>query len=160
MFLDLLRFLTVTETVLWRKGKLPNIQEDCNLFSCSQSIKDRPEELEDCEVFGGLGSKCNGFSRGESKVYLAIFVERKTRFSVAIKMKGRIKDSIFSVISSLYNIVTSKLLKTFTVDHGKEFACYKQVKLSLEYQCIWWMRMQHGNVVLTKIATVCFMNFS
>ena len=30
---------------------------------------------------------------------------------------------MFLAISSLYNTLTSKLLKTFTVDHGKEFAC-------------------------------------
>jgi len=36
---------------------------------------------------------------------------------------------MFLAISSLYNTLTSKLLKTFTVDSGKEFACYKQVEI-------------------------------
>ena len=62
-------------------------------------------------------------SRGQSKGCLATFVERKTRFYVAIKIDDWIKDSMFLAISSLYNTLTSKLLKTFTVDHGKEFAC-------------------------------------
>lgn len=31
-------------------------------------------------------------------------------------------------ISSLYNTLTSKLLKTFTMDRGKEFAYYEQVE--------------------------------
>ena len=35
---------------------------------------------------------------------------------------------MFLAISSLYNTLTSKLLKTFTVDHGKEFACFEQVE--------------------------------
>jgi len=61
-------------------------------------------------------------SRGQSKGYLATFVERKTRFYVAIKMDDRTKDSMFLAISSLYNTLTSKVLKTFTVDRGKEFA--------------------------------------
>ena len=64
-------------------------------------------------------------SRGKSKGGLATFVERKTRGYVAIKMDDRTKDSIFLAISSLQNTLTSKLLKTFTVDRGKEFACYE-----------------------------------
>ena len=43
-------------------------------------------------------------------------------------MGDRTKDSMFLAISSLYNTLTSKVLKTFTVDLGKEFACYEQVK--------------------------------
>ena len=43
-------------------------------------------------------------------------------------MDDKTKDSIFLAISSLYNTLTSKLLKTFTVDRGKEFACYEQVE--------------------------------
>jgi hypothetical protein len=35
---------------------------------------------------------------------------------------------MFLAISSLYNTLTSKVFKTFTVDRGKEFACYEQVK--------------------------------
>ena len=35
---------------------------------------------------------------------------------------------MFLAISSLYNTLTSKLLKTFTVDRGKGFACYEQVE--------------------------------
>ena len=67
-------------------------------------------------------------SRGQSKGCLATFVERKTRFYVAIKMDDRTKDSMFLVIRSLYNILTSILLKIFTLYRGKEFACYEQVE--------------------------------
>ena len=35
---------------------------------------------------------------------------------------------MFLAISSLYNTLTSKLLKTFTVDRAKEFACFEQVE--------------------------------
>ena len=43
-------------------------------------------------------------------------------------MNDRTQNSMFLVISSLYNTLTSKLLKTFTIDRGKEFACYEQVE--------------------------------
>lgn len=68
------------------------------------------------------------FFRGQSKGCLATFVERKTRFYIAVKMEDRTKDSMFLAISLLYNTLTCKLIKTFTVDRGKEFACYEQVE--------------------------------
>ena len=43
-------------------------------------------------------------------------------------MEDRTKDSMFLAISSLYNTLRSKLLKTFAVDRDKEIACYEQVK--------------------------------
>lgn len=42
--------------------------------------------------------------------------------------QDRTKDSMLLAISYLYNILISKLLKTFTVDCGKEFECYGQVE--------------------------------
>ncbi|MDY6225698.1 IS30 family transposase, partial [Veillonella caviae] len=47
---------------------------------------------------------------------------------VAIKMDDRTQDSMFLAISFLYNTLISKLLKTFTVDRGKGFACFEQVE--------------------------------
>ena len=67
-------------------------------------------------------------SRGQSNDCLATLLERKTRFYVAIKENDRSKDSMFFAISSLYNTLTNKLLKTFTVDRSKEFACYEPVE--------------------------------
>ena len=40
-------------------------------------------------------------SMGQSKGYLATFVERKNRFYAAIKIDDRTKDSMFLAISSL-----------------------------------------------------------
>ena len=121
-------FLAVTEKVLRRKGKKPGTQETRGCFNVKRTIKERPQEVENREVFGHWELDTMVSSRGQSKGCLATFVERKTRFYVAIKMNDRSKDSMFLAISSLYNTLTSKLLKTFTVDRGKEFACYEQVE--------------------------------
>lgn len=40
---------------------------------------------------------------------------------------------MFVAISSLYNTLTNKVLKTLTVDRSKEFACYKQVEVETEF---------------------------
>ena len=86
------------------------------------------KKLKTGETFGHWELDTMVSSRGQSKGCLATFVERKTRFYIAIKMDDRSKDSMFLAISSLYNTLTSKLLKTFTVDRGKEFACFEQVE--------------------------------
>ena len=121
-------FLAVTEKVLRRKGKKPGTQENRGRFNGKRTIKERPQEVENREVFGHWELDTMVSSRGQSKGCLATFVERKTQFYVAIKMNDRTKDSMFLAISSLYNTLTSKLLKTFTVDRGKEFACSEQVE--------------------------------
>lgn len=121
--------LAVTEKVLRRKGKKPGTQENRGRFNVKRTNKERPQEVENREVFVGhweLDTMVS--SRGQSKGCLATFVERKTRFYVAIKMNDRSKDSMFLAINFLYNTLTSKLLKTFTVDRGKEFAYYEQVE--------------------------------
>ena len=121
-------FLAVTEKVLRRKGKKPGTQEKRGRFNVEKTIKDRPQEVENRKTFGHLELDTIVSSRGQSKGCLATFVERKTRFYVAIKVDDRTKDSMFLAISSLYNTLISKLLKTFTVDRGKEFACFEQVE--------------------------------
>lgn len=45
-------FLAVTEQVLGRKGKKSSTQENRGRFSVEQTIKERPQEVEDREVFG------------------------------------------------------------------------------------------------------------
>ena len=118
-------FLAVTEKVLRRKGKKPGTQEKRGRFNVKKTIKDRPQELENRETFGHWELDTMVPFRGQSKGCLATFVEHKTRFYVAIKMDDRTKDSMFLAISALYNTLTSKLFKTFTVDCGKEFACFE-----------------------------------
>ena len=78
-------------------------------------------------------------SRDKSKGCSATFVERKTRLYIAIKIDDRTNDSMFLSISSLYSTLRSKLLKTFTVERGKEFTCYEQVESEF------WIPMYFAN---------------
>lgn len=121
-------FLAVTEKVLHRKGKKLGTQENRRYFNVKRTIKEQPQEVEKRENFGHWELDTMVSSRGQRKGCLVTFVECKTRFYVANKMDDRTKDSMFLAISSLYNTLTSKLLKTFMVDRGKEFACYEQVE--------------------------------
>ena len=94
-------FLAVTEKVLRRKGKKPGTQEKRGCINVKKTIMDRPQEVENRKTFGHWKLDIMVSSRGQSKDYLATFVERKTRFYVAIKMNDRSKDSMFFAISSL-----------------------------------------------------------
>ena len=89
-----------------------------------EPLKNDLKKLKIERFFGPWKLDATVSSRGQSKGYLAIFVECKTRFYIAVKIDNRTKDSMFFTISSIYNTLTNKLLKTFTVDRGKEFACY------------------------------------
>ncbi len=86
----------------------------------------------------------------KSKACLATFVERKTRFYVAIKIKDRTAPSMLKAIKKLVKVLPKKALKTFTTDRGKEFACYKEVE-KLNIKVYLQMPMQHGKEVVTKI---------
>ena len=64
-------------------------------------LKNGPQEVENREIFAHWELDTMVSSRGQSKGCLATFVERKTRFYVAIKMNDQSKDSMFLAISSL-----------------------------------------------------------
>ncbi|KWZ78044.1 hypothetical protein HMPREF3200_00969 [Anaerococcus tetradius] len=69
-------------------------------------------------------------SRGKSKGWLATFVERKTRFYIALPMIDRSKNSMLKAIDKQIKSLPLEALKTFTADIGKEFACYEDVEKS------------------------------
>ena len=71
-------------------------------------------------------------SRGQSKGCLVTFVERQTRFYVAVKIENRSATEMYRAISQLYELFPKDTFKTYTVDRGKEFACYSKVEANLK----------------------------
>lgn len=68
----------------------------------------------------------------QSKGCLATFVERQTRFYMAIKIKNHSASEIYRAISDLYEHFPKDTFKTYTVDQGNEFACYSKIEADLE----------------------------
>ena len=66
-------------------------------------------------------------SRGKSKGCLATFVERQTRFYMAVKIDNRSASEMYRAISRLHEQFPKDTFKTYAVDRGKEFACYAKV---------------------------------
>ena len=94
-------FLDVSLNVLRRKGRRAKTEETRGKFNIGKSIGDRPEEVKKKEVFGHWELDSVVSARGESKACFATFVELKTRFYVAIKMKDRSKSSMLETIRQL-----------------------------------------------------------
>ena len=53
-------------------------------------------------------------SRGKSKGCLATFVERQTRFYVAVKIDNRSASEMYRAISELYEHIPKDTFKTYT----------------------------------------------
>ncbi len=99
-------------------------------------------------------------SRGKSKGCLAIFVERKTRFYWAIKIPDRSAKSMQLAIETFLRLVPIGRVKTFSVDRGKEFGCYKYIENQLGIPVYFADLILLGNVVLTKTQTAYFVSFT
>ena len=69
--------------------------------------------------------------RGKSKGCLATFVERKTRFYWAIALKNRTAAEMQRAIKELRKAFGEGVFKRYTVDRGKEFACYPEIETQL-----------------------------
>ena len=117
--------------VLRHKGKRQKPQETRGKFNVGTLIGTRPKEVKERISFGHweLDSLVSG--RGKSKGCLATFVERKTRWYVALKMPNRTAASMKEAIRSLNESLPQGAFQTATVDRGKEFACYPYVEADL-----------------------------
>lgn len=103
------------------------------------------------EIFGHWELDTIVSGRGKSKGCLATFVERKTRFYMAIKIKDRTQKSMLKAIKQLAAQMPKEAIRTFTTDRVKEFACYKEVEKILKYRYILRSRMRHGKEEVMKI---------
>lgn len=115
-------------TVLRRKGKSRQPRETRGKFTIGTPISKRPKEVKKRESVDHWELDTVVSYRGKSKGCLATFVERKTRFYLAFKIPDRTATSMFSAIQQLYQLFPKDLLKSFTSDRGKEFACYPLVE--------------------------------
>ena len=116
---------------LRRKGKSLKPKETRGKFNIGKSIKDRPKEVRKRETIGHWELDTVVSSRGKSKACLSTFVERKSRFLIAQVMENR-KSSTFNFhCFTAFKDIPCDLIKTFTVDRGKEFARYVDIENTL-----------------------------
>ena len=114
--------------VLRHKGKRQKPRETRGRFNIGTSITKRPKEIRKRETFGHWELDSVVSSRGKSKGCFATFVERKTRWYLALKMSNRTAASMEQAIRTLNEKLPSGAFQTATVDRGKEFACYRAIE--------------------------------
>ena len=119
---------------LRRKGKSLKTKETRGKFNIGKSIKDRPKEVRKRENIGHWELDTVVSSRGKSKYCLSTFVERKGRFLIAQVMNNR-KSATFNFhCFKAFDSIPNNLIKTFTVDRGKEFAGYNEIEKTLNVE--------------------------
>ncbi|WP_047982132.1 IS30 family transposase [Ornithinibacillus contaminans] len=120
--------------VLRHKGKRQKPQETRGRFNVGTSITERPKAVRKRETFGHWELDSVVSSRGKSKGCFATFVERKTRWYIALKMSNRSATSMEQAIRTLNGQLPSGAFQTATVDRGKEFACYSAIEQDTDIQ--------------------------
>lgn len=116
---------------LRRKGKSLKSKETRGKFNIGKSIKDRPKEVRKRNSMGHWELDTVVSSRGKSKACLSTFVERKSRFLIAQVMENRKSSTFNQHCFSAFSNIPRQLVKTFTVDRGKEFAGYNEMEKEL-----------------------------
>jgi IS30 family transposase len=102
------------------------------LFENRVSIDKRPKVVDDKSRYGDWES--DSVEGAKSKGGLATHVERKSRFLVAGKLKDKTSECFMKTSIKLFKHIDKKLIKTFTVDNGSEFAYFKLLEKATQSQ--------------------------
>ena len=98
------------------RGVLPN----------RRSIHDRAKAINNRTRYGHwegdtiFGTRSSG--------YIATFVERKSRHLICAKLSDKTAQELADKAIKLFADIPSKLIKTLTLDNGKEFAQFKRIE--------------------------------
>ncbi|MBR8734894.1 IS30 family transposase ISSau1 [Fusobacterium necrophorum] len=116
------------KTWLRRKGKKPKSRETRGKSIVGRSIHERSPEVQTRTSFGHWELDTMVSSRGQSKGCFATFVERKTRFYLAILIQDRSKHSMMEAMRKVIDSFPKGSFQSITSDRGKEFACYREIE--------------------------------
>ena len=98
------------------RGVLPNRR---SIHESAESINNRTRygHWEGDTIFGTRSSG-----------YIATFVERKSRYLISAKMCDKTAQELANEAVNLFANIPKKLIKTPTLDNGKEFAQFKRIE--------------------------------
>ncbi len=112
--------------------KRQNLSEKRARFAVDNSIHDSQKDVKIRDMFGHWELDTVVLSRAENKRCFAKFVERKTRLYTAVKVPDRTAAPIEMAIKQMHFIISTKVFKTATIDRGKEFAGYANIRHDLK----------------------------
>ena len=114
---------------LRRKGKKRSCK-NLAFFARGAPIRKRPKEVYTRSTFGHWELDTVVSPKGKSGCF-ATFIERKTRFYIALPMFNRTADLMETAIKKVFNTLPAGSFRTATTDRGGEFACFDTIKNDL-----------------------------
>lgn len=95
------------------------------------SIRERPPEVEDRAVPGHWEGD---LISGSGNTHIATLVERQSRFTMLVKVKGKDTKSVVTALSKQVLKLPAELRRSLTWDRGSELAQHKQFTLATNVQ--------------------------
>lgn len=95
------------------------------------SIRERPAEIEDRSIPGHWEGD---LLSGSKNTHIATLVERQSRFTLLIKLKGKDAVSVTAALKTKVFALPNILRKTLTWDRGMELAYHKQFTIDTRMQ--------------------------
>lgn len=117
--------IDVPLTVLRQKGKRQKPTETSGRINVRLSISQRPAEVRGRRTFGHWELDTVVSGRGKSKACVATFIERKSRFYLALPIADRTAASMEGAIHAVHAAFPEGTFRTATTDRGKEFSCHE-----------------------------------
>jgi IS30 family transposase len=93
------------------------------------SIRERPAEVEDRAVPGHWEGD---LLSGSKNSHIATLVERRSRFVMLVKVKGKDKASVVSALVRKVKTLPSELISSITWDRGTELAQHKRFTVATD----------------------------
>jgi IS30 family transposase len=95
------------------------------------SIRERPAEIEERAIPGHWEGD---LLSGSHNTHMATLVERTTRFTVLVKLKGKDTKSVVNALRKKIKLLPTFLCTSLTWDRGMELALHKQLSIDTHIQ--------------------------
>ena len=95
------------------------------------SIRERPAEVEDRAVPGHWDGD---LIEGSRNTFIATLVERQSRFTMLVKVKGKDTQTVVRALSKQVRRLPAELRKSLTWDRGLEMAAHKEFSIATDVE--------------------------
>ena len=95
------------------------------------SIRERPAEVEDRALPGHWEGD---LLAGSNNTHIATLVERQSRFTMLVKLKGKDTQTVVRALSKQVRRLPAELRKSLTWDRGLEMAAHKEFSIATDVQ--------------------------
>ena len=95
------------------------------------SIRERPAEVEDRAIPGHWEGD---LISGSKNSHIATLVERKTRYTMLVKVEGKDTTSVVSALIKQVQLLPAELRKSVTWDRGMEMAQHREFSVATSFK--------------------------